>query len=380
LYEGIPFLASNRGGIPELVAPADRDRVLAPAVAAQFASRLLSILTNTRPTSETSPVSNGGVDPLLPTKPAESFDDAGRAWLKWHAALRPGTIEPAQHSPKPEPRISVCIAHYQRPALLEQMLESLRHQTYSNFEVLLVDDGSTAPDALAYLDALQDEFTARGWRLLRQENSGPGIARDLAARTANSSYLLFADDDDVLLPNTLETFARAAVGSGADAFTGILVEFEGAEPPEQVSEAALLIPLGAALGPGLLYPEFGGTLIFLKRQCYFDVGGFSLERDVDEDWELLLTIVAKGFDLRAIPEPLIFYRKQAVSRSRADNRFTRHRNRLRVYEKMLPRELRDLAALAFGRLSNVGDSGAQRRLDRLVKSLENARRARTPES
>ena len=42
--------------------------------------------------------------------------------------------------------------------------------------------------------------------------------------------------------------------------------------------------------------------ILLRRECYFAVGGFAPERDVDEDWELLLNVVAHGFDLQVIPE------------------------------------------------------------------------------
>ena len=117
----------------------------------------------------------------------------------------------------------------------------------------------------------------------------------------------------------------------------------------------------------------------LRRECYFGAGGFAPERDVDEDWELLLQVVAHGFDLQVIPEPLVWYRKHPESRSRADNRFVRNRSRLRIYEKMLPFDLRDLAALAFMRMSHVADAGTQRRLERTMATLEKSRRRQVGE-
>jgi glycosyltransferase involved in cell wall biosynthesis len=240
--------------------------------------------------------------------------------------------------------------------------------------VILVDDGSTTEPARSYLSALEVDFEKRGWQLLRRANAGPGIARDHAARAAKGSHLLFADDDDELFPHTVETFARAAAYSGADALSCVLMEFDGAVPPPDASGARqLVIPLGPALAAGILYPEFGGTTYLLKRECYFAIGGFAPERDVDEDWELLLNVVARGFDLRVIPENLVWYRIQSDSRSRADNRFMRNRSRIRIYEKNLPLELRDLASLAFAQLSRLTDAGAQKRVERVISLLEGAR-------
>jgi GT2 family glycosyltransferase len=155
------------------------------------------------------------------------------------------------------------------------------------------------------------------------------------------------------------------------------MEFEGEGIPERLEQARRpLIPLGASLGVGLICPDLGGTMYMVKRECYFAVGGFPRERDIDEDWEFLLNIVAAGFDLQAVPLPLVWYRAHAGTRSRADNRFRRNQSRIRIFEKMLPRELRDLASLAFVRLSNVTDAASQRRLERVLQSLSKVQRER----
>jgi len=360
LQEGIPFLASDRGGIPELVHPDDLARVTSPLRVPRFAARLQEILERGQEAA----------------RPAEPLNASRERWLGWHAASAGASAPPAKTLGE-QRLMSVCVAHYERPRQLEQMLESLRRQSESKFEVVLVDDGSPSEDARSYLRGLEDEFAARHWQLIRQENAGPGIARDLAARSARGSLFLFADDDDVLLPHTVETFARVWDHTRADALTCVLAEFEGDDPPGPIRDAdRLLIPLGPALTPGLIAPEFGGTLYLLTRECYFAAGGFSPERDVDEDWELTLQVVARGFDLRMIPEPLVWYRMNPMSRSRADNRFARNQSRLQVYEKLLPLELRDLAALAYARISNAPDVGSQRRLERVASTLEKLHKQR----
>jgi O-antigen biosynthesis protein len=356
LEEGIPFLASDRGGIPELIHPDDLERVTAPLDVRVFAGRIEEILRSNH----------------RPARAAQSVHHTREVWRRWHASL-PAGVAPVQ-TREELPFISVCIAHFERPHLLERMLATVRAQTYSRMEVILVDDGSTTEPARSYLSALEVDFEKRGWQLLRRANAGPGIARDHAARAAKGSHLLFADDDDELFPHTVETFARAAAYSGADALSCVLMEFDGAVPPPDASGARqLVIPLGPALAAGILYPEFGGTTYLLKRECYFAIGGFAPERDVDEDWELLLNVVARGFDLRVIPENLVWYRIQSDSRSRADNRFMRNRSRIRIYEKNLPLELRDLASLAFAQLSRLTDAGAQKRVERVISLLEGAR-------
>ena len=61
-----------------------------------------------------------------------------------------------------QPLVSVCVPHHNRPRLLAQALESLRQQDYPNLEVVLVDDASTDPAALTYLDESENRVR-RAW-------------------------------------------------------------------------------------------------------------------------------------------------------------------------------------------------------------------------
>src|SRR5581483_2681585 len=220
-----------------------------------------------------------------PAQPAIAFEDTRARWRGWHAGL-PNEETPSKRyaAGAESPLVSICIAHHDRPRLLEQMLESVRAQTYPNIEVILVDDGSVTDAARAYLASLGQEFAERKWQALPQENAGPGAARNRAARAANGAYFLFVDDDDALFPHTVETLVAVACRTGADALSCILMEFEGDKVPDSVERGKRpLIPLGPALAVALVCPDLGGTAM-VKRECFFSVGCFSEERDVDEDW------------------------------------------------------------------------------------------------
>ena len=97
------------------------------------------------------------------------------------------------------PRVSVIIPSYNtRPQWLQESIQSVLAQTYTDFEVILVDDGST--ESLSSLVSVSDERV----RYVRQENKGPAAARNHGIRLALGQYLAFLDSDDVFLPTKLE--------------------------------------------------------------------------------------------------------------------------------------------------------------------------------
>lgn len=369
LQIGLPFLASSVGGTAELIDPADRAAVLCAPDADRFAARLATILAEGQGRA----------------RPAVDRDETERTWIAWHRALpaaaapRPPARQPS--APAAAPTVSVCIAHFERPQMLAQMLASLVRQTAHDFEVIVCDDGSTTPATIGYLDALGPELAARGWTLIRTANRGPGPARHSAAERARGAYLLFFDDDDWAEPDAVATLIACARHAGVDALVSFYRSFTGTDAPhEHTPVRRWFLPLGPALGPSLISPEAGGAMLLIAKDVYFACGGFATARDVDEDWELLVTLIERGYDLEVVPRPLFWYRDQEVSRSRADNRFARTRSRVRLFERMLPRELRDFAALALAKLAGAADSESLRRLERVRQVLDKReqRRPGTP--
>lgn len=99
-------------------------------------------------------------------------------------------------------KISVILAIYNVAPYLRQCLDSIVNQTYRNLEILCVDDGSTDGSG-----AICEEYAARDSRVrvIHQENQGPSAARNLALARVSGEYVYFADSDDWLEPEMLET-------------------------------------------------------------------------------------------------------------------------------------------------------------------------------
>jgi len=273
---------------------------------------------------------------------------------------RGGTASAAQDRPRistaptavaeHRPLVSICVIHRNRPAFLEQALRSVEEQTYDNFEVILVDDGSTDSEALAALDRLEQRFLARGWRVLRQPNRFMGAARNEAARHARGEYLLFMDDDNIAKPQELAAFVSAASASGADILTSFMDVFSGdSYGPEGGVPDCRWLPLGAAVASGLFDNRFGDANCFIRRSVFFELGCFTEDYGVvHEDVELFAKAVLGGYRLEVVPEALFWYRIHPGSFLRNSLDYRNRMRGIRPYLDAVPESLRDTLAYALG--------------------------------
>jgi glycosyltransferase involved in cell wall biosynthesis len=338
---GIPFLASAVGGIPEGIAREDRERVCFVPRPGNLARRLVQALEEGVP----------------PTRPAVDFKSNRKIWTDWYEPS-----EKNQHLPGPKanrtcdrpssrPMVSVCLTTFNRPHLLAQALESLHSQDYPNFEVLLVDDGSDQPEALAFLDRLEPEFKSRGWRIIRQENSYPGAARNTGARHAHGEYLLFMDDDNYAEPHEISTFVRVAGHCGADILTCVAKLFNGNAAPSSYSQvpANAFLPLGAASDVGAVKNCFGDANALVRRSTFEELGGFTEDYGIGlEDYEFFARAVLKGARLEVVPEELFWYRRQQGSMGQTTNPAANVFRSARPYLEALSPDLRGIVRLLQG--------------------------------
>jgi glycosyltransferase involved in cell wall biosynthesis len=102
---------------------------------------------------------------------------------------------------------SVIIPTHNGARFLERAVRSVLNQSFTEYEVIIVDDGST--DATPALIEKLVGQAAGTVHALRQENRGPGAARNHGVQVSSGRYLLFLDDDDELLPEALALFAQA---------------------------------------------------------------------------------------------------------------------------------------------------------------------------
>jgi len=110
------------------------------------------------------------------------------------------------------PLFSVIIPTYNRRELLRQALASVLAQTFTDYEIIVVDDGST-DGTREWLATVSDQV-----RVLIQENRGPGAARNLGIQNAVGEYVTFLDSDDIWFPWTLEIYERAIREASRPAF------------------------------------------------------------------------------------------------------------------------------------------------------------------
>jgi glycosyltransferase involved in cell wall biosynthesis len=282
-----------------------------------------------------------------------------RAWVDWHrgdtwpAAAR--LAAPAADAPAGAevPLVSICLAHFNRAAYLRQALASIEAQDYPRLEVVLVDDASTRPDAIAYLDSLAPKFAARGWQLIRNPRElFVGAARNVAARHARGEYLKFMDDDNVAKPEEVSTLVQVARRTGADLVSCAMDFFwgEDAPAPGQVPSSRCLF-LGPAVSAAVIRNCLGDTNLLVRREVFLRLGGFHEEwRTGNEDWKFIADAVLRGFHLETVPEALVWYRRaESGENATAKNSLhAGHMQNIRPYLDAVPPALRNIILYAQG--------------------------------
>jgi GT2 family glycosyltransferase len=321
---GLPFVATEVGGIPELPVRSDLKQFIAPANPAALADCIARILPDGR-------AATGAVATLaLPSSAALLDADI--------AADRPRAARRTRN-----PLVSVILPHRDRPHLLRQALRSLFEQTYEPIEVVLVDDGSTLKEAHDLLADIAPEFERRGWKIIRQENKWLGAARNAGIRAASGDLLLFLDDDDIWLPHAAERLVEAIESTQADICPCFYSEFHGDQPAERL-EPLRYLPIGGCLELGFLVNCFGGANALIRRSVFERIGYFREERGLGtEDWELYARATFAGLKLIVVPEILYRYRINSASMYQSSHWLDDRRRIIELYRRNSFRGAEDVA-------------------------------------
>jgi glycosyltransferase involved in cell wall biosynthesis len=204
------------------------------------------------------------------------------------------------------PRVSVVMPVFNAGAHLRQALDSVGSQTWRDFELVIVDDGSTEARTLAILE---EAARRPGISLHRTPNRGPSHARNLAIERARADYILPLDADDYLAPSFLEKTvplldADPELGV-AYTWVGLVGSHHGVWRTGDFSVKALLARCTIHVAS------------LFRRGVWADAGGYD-PRFVEscEDWDLWLGAAARGWRGRCVPEVLVYYRRGPSSRER----------------------------------------------------------------
>ncbi|MEG4031091.1 MULTISPECIES: glycosyltransferase [unclassified Microcoleus] len=203
----------------------------------------------------------------------------------------------------PTPLISVIIPVYNGDRYIVQAVESTLGQTFTNLEIIVVDDGSTDRTQ----QVLQPYFDRI--RYIYQENQGVAAARNIACQLAQGEFLAFLDADDYFLPSKLEKQLACF-----DAYptldmvqTGWLIvdetgrEISAVKPWQQASKLDL--------ESFIIYKCVRPSAIMLRRKWWVKLGGFDSQFPLAEDLDFALRLALKGCKAVWLEETLTCYRQ-----------------------------------------------------------------------
>ena len=199
------------------------------------------------------------------------------------------------------PLFSVIIPVYNAAATLPQTLESLARQSFKDFEVLVVNDGST-DNSLEILKTETKEWT--NIHIINQENKGLGHARNTAAGKAKGDWLAFLDADDYWASDKLLTHAQYIANHASAEFIYHAIFERYVNGRMRKRKVLTVHSLDEFVAKG---NPFVPSALAIKRIVFLDAGGFIEDREQVEDLLLWFRLLHKKVDLLAINRPLTVY-------------------------------------------------------------------------
>lgn len=199
------------------------------------------------------------------------------------------------------PKVSVVIPTYNRADYLQEAIDSVLAQAYTDYEIIVLDDGSTdnTKEALAhYKDKIKYFY---------QENRGPTAAKNSGMQKARGEYIAFLDDDDLWLPEKLAKQVEALDNNQKLAFVcsgSYVIDSSGQRIDEWKK-----VTQNQETFSNLYEANFVFTLtVMIRRKCLAATGLFDENLSIVQDYDLWLRL-AKRYPFAYIALPLAQYRK-----------------------------------------------------------------------
>ena len=212
-------------------------------------------------------------------------------------------------------RISVVIPAYNQGHYLGDAIQSVLDQTYQDFEMIVVDDGSTDNTR-----DLATSFRDARVRYVYQENRGLSAARNTGIQHTTGPFVTFLDSDDFFLPNALASLVTALERNPEIGFVAgqtVVIDEDGqplgevmeARPPDDGSELLLGNP-------------FQACSVMLRRVWLDRVGLFDEGLRSYEDWDLWLRLAKAGCRMAGVDQPVSLYRFHSAQMTRNGTQMT----------------------------------------------------------
>jgi glycosyltransferase involved in cell wall biosynthesis len=234
--------------------------------------------------------------------------------------------------------VSVIIPAYNAESFVHGAIDSVLGQTFQDFEIIVVDDGSKDATRKAVEPYLSDSRVY----YLYQENRGLPGARNAGAKASRGDYLAFLDADDFLAPNALECMLHAFQSTDAQWLNVGVLKLEGENRTvrhPKTPEGDLLL--------AILDDDFITRSPFYPRQEFLSVGMYDEEIRNREDWDINIRMIEAGKRFVTVDQPLYHYTRTKGSIT------TGNRRKLYAFTEMLLRK-------HHKRLADAGNKEAAR--------------------
>ncbi len=225
----------------------------------------------------------------------------------------------------------MVIATYNRARLLKETIESVLKQTFQDFELIVVDDGST-DDTEKVLKSYGDRV-----RYFRQENRGPSAARNLGIRHARASWISIQDSDDICAPNHLKTlfgFVQKNPDCGMVFANGSYLDDPGPKSKTIIprEKSKRMAERGVELADLFNTSIVRLQAALLSKEGFLSIGGLDETLRICMDLDLGFRFFMR-FPVAYLDEVVFFYRRHEGNIGR--NQELRLLENLRVIEKLV---------------------------------------------
>ena len=204
---------------------------------------------------------------------------------------------------------SVIIPLYNRPQEIKELLQTLTKQTYMQFEVLVIEDGSTL-DAEQIVNGYADKLDIRYYK---KHNEGQGFTRNYGFERAKGDYFIIFDSDCLIPEDYLEIVRDYLFEHDLDAYGGPDAAHESFTPVQKAISYAMTSPFttggirGNSKHIGQFHPR--SFNMGVSREVWEKVGGFILTR-LGEDIEYSIRIHQHGFKIGLIPAAKVYHKRR----------------------------------------------------------------------
>jgi glycosyltransferase involved in cell wall biosynthesis len=233
---------------------------------------------------------------------------------------------------------SIIIPLYNRPQEIDELLHTLTQQTYTQFEVLIIEDGSKI-DAKDIIDSYADSLDIK---YFYKENGGQGFARNFGFEHAKGDYFVIFDSDCLIPVDYLEIVKNHLLKHQLDAYGGPDGAHPSFTPVQKAISYSMTSPFttGGIRGNkkhiGQFHPR--SFNMGISREVWERTGGFILTR-LGEDIEFSIRIQSMGFKIGLIPDAIVFHKRRTDLKQFYKQLHFFGRARINIY-KHFPSELK----------------------------------------